>query len=142
MERLRNRNLPMQGYGEMAHALSLYEYVSLARSYDLRGNGGTDYFKHTRVYLLRRYMAVIFQELAACWTEIFNLLRIPGNVFGVFITSGSSVCSGRRRRRHRVFDGYINERRKEGGRETDLGRMRSERYGIKDDAIHSVYSDG
>ena len=111
MERLRNRNLPMQGYGAMAHALSLYEYVSLARSYDLRGNGGTDYFEHTRVYLLRRYMTVVFQELAGCWTEIFDFLRIPGNVFGVSINIGLSVCSSRSRR-HCVFDGYINERSK------------------------------
>ena len=96
----------MHGYGLIAHALSLFGWVNLARNHG--GHSETDYFKDMRFYLIRRDVTVILKQFAACWTKFFNLFVVPRNVFGKSIGLTLIVGLGRGRR-HCVLVIDLNE---------------------------------
>ena len=75
--------------------------------------GETDYFKDMRFYLIRRDVTVILKELAACWTKLFNLVVVPRNVFGKWISSSLIVGLGRNRK-HVVFVIDVREEERRG----------------------------
>ena len=101
----------MHGYALIAHALSLFGWVNLARKHV--GNGETNYFKDMGFYLIGRDVTVILEELAACWSKLFNLVMVPRNVFGKWISLSLIVGLGRDRK-HVVFVVDVREEERRG----------------------------
>ena len=104
----------MHGYGLIAHALSLFGWVNLARNHG--GESETDYFRDMGFYLIRRDETVILEKFASCWRKLFNLFVVPRNVFGESISLTLIVGLGRGQR-HCVFVIDLNEEGRGGGGE-------------------------
>ena len=103
--------MPMHGNDPTAHALSLFDWVNLARNHG--ESCETDHFKDMGFYLIRRDVTVVLKEVAACWRKIFNFFVVPRNVFGKSISLTLIVDLGRGQR-HVVFVIDVNEEERGG----------------------------